>query len=54
VKPTTSAFAETAYEITPSSLTLSDSHPNVVKRGGKAGREDEYTYTFGGPGSLFD
>jgi centromeric protein E len=47
IKPTTCQFAETAYEVTSSSLSLSDSHPNVQKRGGKAGREDEYTYSFG-------
>ncbi|ORY32865.1 kinesin motor domain-domain-containing protein [Naematelia encephala] len=46
IKPTKSAFASSAYEVTPISLTLSDAHPNVQKRGGKAGREDEYTYTF--------
>lgn len=27
-------------------LTLTDTHPNVAKRGGKAGREREYVYTF--------
>lgn len=27
-------------------MTLSDSHPTVVKRNGKAGREKEYTYRF--------
>jgi hypothetical protein len=26
---------------------LTDQHPNVQKRGGKAGREEEYTYNFG-------
>lgn len=36
-----------AYEITSTSLTLSDNHPKVKQRGGKAGREDTYTYTFG-------
>ncbi|GFZ46737.1 hypothetical protein JCM24511_03957 [Saitozyma sp. JCM 24511] len=45
IKPTTSAFLTQAYELTPTSLTLSDAHPNVQKRGGKSGREDEYTYT---------
>lgn len=49
IKPPTSTFPETAYEATPTSLTLSDAHPNVVKRGGKAGREDEYVYSFGEP-----
>jgi centromeric protein E len=48
IKPTESTFLHTAYELTQSSLTLSDKHPNVQKRGGKAGREDEYTYNFGG------
>jgi centromeric protein E len=47
IKPTTSAFLTQAYELTPTSLTLSDAHPNVQKRGGKSGREDEYTYTVG-------
>ena len=47
IKPTSSPFSNTAYEVSQTSLTLSDAHPNVVKRGGKAGREDEYTYTFG-------
>jgi hypothetical protein len=47
VKPSTSAFPKHAYELTPTSLTLSDSHPNVLKRGGKAGRQEEYNYTFG-------
>ena len=37
----------TAYELTQDSLTLTDHHPNVQKRGGKAGREDEYSYNFG-------
>lgn len=37
----------TAYELTQDSLTLTDNHPNVQKRGGKAGREDEYSYNFG-------
>ena len=47
IKPTSSSFGSTAYETTETSISLSDSHPNVVKRGGKAGREDEYSYTFG-------
>jgi centromeric protein E len=47
IKPTKSEFSKTAYELTPGSLTLSDLHPNVIKRGGKAGREEEYTYCFG-------
>lgn len=47
IKPTTSTFLETAYELSPTSLALADQHPNVVRRGGKAGREAEYTYTFG-------
>jgi hypothetical protein len=47
IKPTTSAFLTQAYELTPTSLTLSDAHPNVQKRGGKSGREDEYTYAVG-------
>ncbi|BEI93295.1 uncharacterized protein CcaverHIS019_0509230 [Cutaneotrichosporon cavernicola] len=46
IKPTTSAFAPHAYEVTPHSLTLSNTHPNVMRRGGKAGRESEYTYNF--------
>ena len=46
IKPPTTTFPETAYEATTTSLTLSDAHPNVLKRGGKAGREDEYVYNF--------
>ncbi|WWC89175.1 uncharacterized protein L201_004093 [Kwoniella dendrophila CBS 6074] len=46
IKPTENPFANIAYEMTPTSLTLSDEHPGVKKRGGKAGREDGYTYTF--------
>ncbi|RXK39315.1 hypothetical protein M231_03394 [Tremella mesenterica] len=46
VKPTTSSFLSLAYDLTSTSLSLSDAHPNVIKRGGKAGRENEYTYTF--------
>ncbi|KAK4683756.1 hypothetical protein P7C73_g6472, partial [Tremellales sp. Uapishka_1] len=46
MKPTTSPFASLAYELTPTSLSLSSLHPNVQKRGGKSGREAEYTYTF--------
>nr|XP_018262811.1 uncharacterized protein I303_04295 [Kwoniella dejecticola CBS 10117]OBR84969.1 hypothetical protein I303_04295 [Kwoniella dejecticola CBS 10117] len=46
IKPTTNPFADIAYEISPTSLTLSDEHPKVKQRGGKAGREDTYTYTF--------
>ncbi|WVW84086.1 hypothetical protein I302_106115 [Kwoniella bestiolae CBS 10118] len=46
IKPTTNPFANIAYDITPTSLTLSDEHPKVKQRGGKAGREDGYTYTF--------
>ncbi|KLT45454.1 kinesin-domain-containing protein [Cutaneotrichosporon oleaginosum] len=46
IKPTTSPFALHAYEVTPNSLSLSDTHPNVLRRGGKAGREAEYTYNF--------
>ncbi|RXK38655.1 hypothetical protein M231_04062 [Tremella mesenterica] len=46
VKPTTSPFLSIAYDLTQTSLSLSDAHPNVIKRGGKGGREDEYTYTF--------
>lgn len=49
MKPTESPFVETAYELSSDSLTLTDKHPNVQKRGGKAGREDEYTYNFGQP-----
>jgi centromeric protein E len=47
IKPTASLFAQHAYEVSPHSLTLSNTHPNVVRRGGKAGREAEYTYNFG-------
>lgn len=47
IKPTESSFSSMAYEITSTSLTLSDNHPKVKQRGGKAGREDTYTYTFG-------
>ncbi|KAK8864543.1 hypothetical protein IAR55_001793 [Kwoniella newhampshirensis] len=46
IKPTQNPFASTAYDITPTSLSLSDEHPKVKQRGGKAGREDGYTYTF--------
>ncbi|WVR06885.1 hypothetical protein IAU60_003921 [Kwoniella sp. DSM 27419] len=46
VKPTRNPFADIAYEITPTSLSLSDNHPKVKQRGGKAGREEGYTYTF--------
>jgi centromeric protein E len=46
IKPTASLFAQHAYEVSPHSLTLSNTHPNVVRRGGKAGREAEYTYNF--------
>ncbi|OCF32982.1 hypothetical protein I316_05320 [Kwoniella heveanensis BCC8398] len=46
IKPTQSPFAEIAYDMTPTSLSLSDEHPKVKQRGGKAGREDGYTYTF--------
>ncbi|WWC70146.1 uncharacterized protein I206_104093 [Kwoniella pini CBS 10737] len=46
IKPTSHPFANIAYEISPTSLTLSDDHPKVKQRGGKAGREDGYTYTF--------
>ncbi|GMK55272.1 hypothetical protein CspeluHIS016_0203280 [Cutaneotrichosporon spelunceum] len=46
IKPTTSTFAQHAYEVTPKSLALSNTHPNVKRRGGKAGRESEYTYNF--------
>ncbi|OWZ51163.1 centromeric protein E [Cryptococcus neoformans c45] len=46
IKPTQSSFSSMAYEITSTSLTLSDNHPKVKQRGGKAGREDTYTYTF--------
>nr|KIR85317.1 centromeric protein E [Cryptococcus tetragattii IND107] len=46
IKPTESSFSSMAYEITSTSLTLSDNHPKVKQRGGKAGREDTYTYTF--------
>nr|XP_031863411.1 uncharacterized protein CI109_001287 [Kwoniella shandongensis]KAA5530483.1 hypothetical protein CI109_001287 [Kwoniella shandongensis] len=46
IKPTRNPFATTAYDITPTSLALSDEHPKVKQRGGKAGREDGYTYTF--------
>jgi centromeric protein E len=38
---------QTAYELSSTSLALSDKHPNVVKRGGKLGRESEYTYPVG-------
>lgn len=47
IKPTGTRFSRRAYEVTPQSLTLSDTHPSVVRRGGKAGREAEYTYNFG-------
>lgn len=47
IKPTKSEFLKSAYELTPTSLELAAQHPNVVRRGGKAGREAEYTYTFG-------
>ncbi|WOO81136.1 Kinesin-like protein KIN-7L [Vanrija pseudolonga] len=46
IKPTSNPFATTAYDLSPTSLTLSDTHPNVIRRGGKAGREAEYTYMF--------
>ncbi|ORX37881.1 kinesin motor domain-domain-containing protein [Kockovaella imperatae] len=47
VKPTQSSFSKTAYNLTSNSLTLTESHPNVIRRGGKAmGREDEYIYMF--------
>ncbi|WVQ81716.1 hypothetical protein IAT38_003841 [Cryptococcus sp. DSM 104549] len=46
IKPTQSPFASMAYDITSTSLSLSDNHPKVKQRGGKAGREDGYTYTF--------
>ncbi|WVQ99545.1 hypothetical protein IAU59_006681 [Kwoniella sp. CBS 9459] len=46
IKPTENSFAEIAYDMTPTSLALSDDHPKVKQRGGKAGREDGYTYTF--------
>lgn len=38
-----------AYELSVerNTLTLSEAHPNVMKRGGKSGREREYVYTFG-------
>lgn len=52
IKPTNSRFSTRAYEITDNALILSDAHPNIVRRGGKAaGREAEYTYTFGESGS---
>jgi centromeric protein E len=48
IKPTQAAFADKAYDLTDTSLALSDQHPNIVRRGGKAaGRESEYTYQFG-------
>ncbi|EKD00397.1 centromeric protein e (cenp-e protein) [Trichosporon asahii var. asahii CBS 8904] len=48
IKPTNSRFSTRAYEITDNALILSDAHPNIVRRGGKAaGRDAEYTYTFG-------
>lgn len=49
IKPTSSTFSAKAYEISRQSntLILADAHPNIVKRGGKSGREAEYTYTFG-------
>ncbi|KAL1411458.1 Kinesin-like protein kip2 [Vanrija albida] len=46
IKPTANPFATTAYDLSETSLTLSDTHPSVVRRGGKAGREAEYTYNF--------
>ncbi|ODO06440.1 centromeric protein E [Cryptococcus wingfieldii CBS 7118] len=46
IKPTQSPFATMAYDMTSTSLTLSDDHPKVKQRGGKAGREDTYNYTF--------
>ncbi|OCF60786.1 hypothetical protein L486_00426 [Kwoniella mangroviensis CBS 10435] len=46
IKPTKNPFANIAYDISPTSLSLSDEHPKVKQRGGKAGREDGYTYTF--------
>ncbi|KAL7421908.1 Kinesin-like protein kip2 [Cryptotrichosporon argae] len=46
IKPTKSDFVDKAYHLAPTSLSLSDAHPNVVKRGGKSGREAEYTYNF--------
>ncbi|WVQ73983.1 hypothetical protein IAR50_003564 [Cryptococcus sp. DSM 104548] len=46
IKPTQSPFATMAYNMTSASLTLSDDHPKVKQRGGKAGREDTYNYTF--------
>ncbi|WVF71322.1 hypothetical protein IAT40_006125 [Kwoniella sp. CBS 6097] len=46
IKPTQNPFAEIAYDMTSTSLSLSDDHPKVKQRGGKAGREDGYTYTF--------
>ena len=47
IKPTSSPFMQTAYELTPTSLSLADKHPNVLKRGGKLGREAEYSYPVG-------
>ncbi|GHJ86870.1 hypothetical protein NliqN6_3272 [Naganishia liquefaciens] len=49
-KPASSLECYEAYNFAPdgNTLTLSDSHPTVIKRNGKAGREKEYTYRFSG------
>ncbi|WRT66518.1 uncharacterized protein IL334_003477 [Kwoniella shivajii] len=46
IKPTHSPFANVAYAMSSTSLTLSDEHPKVKQRGGKAGREDDKLLRF--------
>lgn len=45
-KQSLSALSAYALDESANTLTLTDTHPNVAKRGGKAGREREYVYTF--------
>lgn len=47
-KPPSSPQCYQSYEFAEdrSTLSLSESHPTVIKRNGKAGREKEYTYRF--------